>query len=291
MASKVFILSKGDAILPICCFLLISTILSCGPKLPKPITVTKEEPSEIIYAPSISGLRVTALNGETNLYWKTDRQDGQAFGGYDIYIVPSDMNLRATPQPRNQSRYPGDTDLDPESESFKAEGLEPGKIYKTWVVAYSSNTKSQSVSDTVLFCPMITGEITLSLLYSNEDSGYDFSKGRYVSARSAESDIMFFAGKGLPKLSAPERLDPKLQATRFRDIGAETAFNSFRTFSNEGFSGVQSLPLRKGNLYLIKTADNHFAKLECTDITGEGGRQRVRLRFMYNPVKQYTKFQ
>ncbi len=261
--------------------IIISTFgFSCGPKPPK----TKGKP-KAVWVPSLSALSASSFNGETVLKWKTDRDINQPFGGYDIYIVPSEGIGKDDVSKFNDSRYPGDTDADPQTESFQTTDVKPGFVYRAWVIAYSLDGSAFSTSDTVLFRPLMRGEFTLNLRYSKDSSGYDFSRGKYVPARSRWSDILFFAGKGKAKLSAPSKLDYGLSPTEFIDLGRELTFEKVREYPKREFSGKTSVRLKVGDFYILRTADNHFAELLCTDIFGEMGRMKAKFKYVYNTVK------
>ncbi|MBD3232173.1 MAG: hypothetical protein GF315_00455 [candidate division Zixibacteria bacterium] len=266
--------------------LIIILIFACAPKPPVEEAPVVEEIPEL----QIYDLDITSINGTTEFTWKSDRQQGEPFGGYDIFVVPVEYESGESPEPLNETPYPGDVDGNPEVEEFTTTGIETGKVYKGWVRAYSVDRDIYTSTDTVRFSPMKKGEFTISLRYSTASSGYDFSRGRMVPARSPEADIMFFGSRGEPKLAAPEKLYREFADTRYFDMGMREQFNELIDYSRVRNAGKDSVPLKMGHIYLVRTADNHYAKVVCTGISGDGGRKKASFNYVYNPVKGYDRF-
>ncbi len=266
--------------------LIILTGFACAPKPPVEEAPVVEEIPEL----QIYDLDITSINGTTEFTWKSDREQGVPFGGYDIFAAPVDYESDEPLEPLNETPYPGDVDGNPEIEVFTTTGIESGKVYKGWVRAYSVDREVYTSTDTVRFAPMKKGSFTISLRYSTANSGYDFSRGRSVPARSPEADIMFFGSRGEPKLAAPEKLYREFAATRYFDTGMRKQFNEIIDYSRVKNAGKDSAPLKVGHIYLVRTADGHYAKVVCTDISGDGGRKKASFNYVYNPVKGYDRF-
>lgn len=259
---------------------------SCGPK---PGVEVKETPSS--YVPEVFGLRILASNGLARMQWKTDRDKGETFGGYDVYMVPADNVSSQRLEPINAIRYPGDTDGNPRVESFETDEIRPGEVYKGWVVAYSGNGENRSASDTIEFCPVTEGEFTISLLYSRTEGGFDLSAGRYAPARSPDSDIMFYGRGTVPRISAPASLDESFNKTRFAYCDRDKDFDSVIEFDPLEYEWRTSIPLTIGKPFLAILSNGRFAKLVCTGLKGKSGRAKASFRYVYIPVEGYLRFQ
>ncbi|MBD3168742.1 MAG: hypothetical protein GF307_04610 [candidate division Zixibacteria bacterium] len=256
---------------------------SCGPKPPG------EKPGvEEAAIPEITGFTISTEEGNASFLWNTTRQKGETIGGYDIFMVPEGENPGEPVKPLNETPYPGDVDADPTRETFKFSNAEPGKIYKTWVRLYSADGENYVSSDTIIYSPVYKGQIVLNLRWSVRTSSYDFSRRSYVPARSLDSDIMIMSGKGEPKIYSPNRMNDDFRRTVFADPGLK--YEDLNIFNPESYDWQESLPLERGNTYLMRTADGHYAKLKCARIEGEGGRLQATFIYCYIPARGYYKF-
>ncbi|UCD94702.1 MAG: hypothetical protein JSU69_01225, partial [Candidatus Zixiibacteriota bacterium] len=56
------------------------------------------------------------------------------------------------------------------------------------------------------------------------------------------------------------------------------------------FTPVETMPVREGESYLVRTADNRFAKIRVEKITGEGKERSLKVKYIYQTIEDLMRF-
>ena len=243
--------------------------------------------------------RVVNLNvepGDRSLYlqWQVDRSEGQAFSGYNIYLLPGTSEVAGVPDaPAEDTRpihpvpYPGDTDDDPTHVGFEAENLQNGIWYSCYVRPVATSGRLGAPSEVRHAVCRPGGRTTLQPIFSGDVDGFDFSAGRHVNTDAGDCDVAFFVKNSLLTLIAPSEIDPLLHETRFWDAGSHGAFDAIVEFETEG-TGVTRLEPRVGHIYVYQTFDGRFGKFRIDAIERDSDTPTIHFEFMYQPIPGLT---
>jgi len=209
-------------------------------------------------------LEIQTGSQTAKLFWQVNRDSSAIISGYNIYFVDSSNNEGEL---YNNSPYPGDTDGDITRESIILPDLENGRTYSAYIkTVYTDYTLSEP-SATVSFTPLAQGTITLSQNHTDNNSGYSFALEKYTKARDFENDIYIYSTGTKAGISSPSRLHSSLRETLI------TRNN------NSDFTQ----PLKKGQIYILTTADGAKVKLALTSLSDRPSALEATFDYIYYP--------
>lgn len=250
--------------------IISAVVLSCAPK-PK-MAQTPETPE----IPIPYELKTIAFNGKAILSWKIDRPASFVSGGYNIYLAesPSDSGKLYNLVP-----YPGDTDGDPNKETFEITDLKNGQIYKTWVRVLASDGTLGAWSEKHLFVPHEVGQLKVYFDMLHDSSGYSFAKRKYTKARDYDNDFYLYEKNGV-HISSPSLYNSGLRESDFELLPVRPP-KELR--SHPKLSKTTSMAILKTKSYSIRTADDGLAFIKVDKYIGTGNLKRAIIRYGYLP--------
>jgi hypothetical protein len=240
----------------------------------------------------VQNLQVEPADRALRLSWDVERTANQVFSGYYIYIVPlpdgteslSGEALQAAER-FNSAPFPGDTDGDPEHETYLAEGLDNGVPYVCFVRAVGSDGHIGPPGRTRTLICRPGGKAMLQRFFSGDRDGFDFSHGEYVNSDALECDIAYYRKDDRDHVISPSRIDELIKETRFWDAGAHERFDAVTAWQPEGPGTTQFTP-RTGHLYVYRTAERCYGKIWITAIADEAGERTIRFEYMYQTIPE-----
>ena len=267
---------------------MFSLLCSCGPsRLPEPEMGKYEgiRPTE---------LEVGADSGRALLKWRTNRRD-VPIQGYNVYIsehqmiAPGDSGkvISADVPAFNTVVYPGDTDPAVDYETFEANGLTDGIVYRATVTIVFADGEESRHSNVVRFICHPQGEFSLRQRYRGEQDGYSFAASDYVRSNDLGNQIYYAVIDGDDFLLSPSRLDDVLESTEFYPSEIRSIYDSFDPPSGPG---LDKIGIYEGMGCLLKTEAGQYVKVIVAGFSGTGDDRRVDLMFSFMPLPGYSDF-
>lgn len=247
-------------------------IIGCGPK------VAEEVPTGC-YPQNV---KVDVNDGMMDVSWKNSCD--QLISGYNVYI--SEQEPATASEPNNNGPFPGDTNPDDGIEHYKAEHLENGKKYYVSVrIIKPDQTLSKPSNEVVAVCGP-RGDIDLSVRYKSDKDGYSLEKNEYVRADNVDNDLYFYSKDGKDYISSPNKLDGFLRNNRFGKINYKGDFDGLKKklSSMSINSNEDRISVKKGDWFVLRTADNKTALFQVKDFSGSGEQRHVSLFFAFSPL-------
>jgi hypothetical protein len=230
------------------------------------------------------------------LRWDTDCPDSILLSGYYIYLqdrpIYEKYGARIPPssvEPFNLTPYPGDTDPEDSYETMTVEYLDNGVEYFISVrTAYPDRTISVSSNEVSVICRP-EGEFELAYRYAGLNDGFSFALGEHVRADAEENDLYYYHKEGTDYIRSPHMLNGFLRNSRFDSLGKTKDIYQYPELDYT-FTPVETMPVREGESYLVKTADSRFAKIRIEKITGEGKERSLRIKYVYQTIEDLMRF-
>lgn len=163
-----------------------------------------------------------------------------------------------------------------------------------------SLSKASNEVDTA---PVLIGSGTIYEFRSTlgNPSGFSFAENRaYSMVYTNASHIDIYLGttrsddtEGDLVLKSPDLVsstnpDWRTRVTQIKTLG--TGWNNFNATTDAGWNSSRYELVSLGRVYAIKTPDNHFVKLEVTNLSGSYPNRTITFRYAYQPITNYTHF-
>ncbi len=276
---------------------IAALLIQCGPRRglqeEKPV-IQKEIPSPPDCTPQ--NLTVRPGDGRLLLKWETNCPESVLVSGYNIYLLRSPLdkddlgpNLRESIKPYNDSPYPGDTGSDGKFETIRIERLNNAIEYFVTVrTVFPDGRLSPSSNEVSAICRP-EGEFALAFRYADLNDGFSFAEEKSLRADAADNDIYFYEKDGFDFIASPHRLNGFLRHSGFYSLGKTGDIYQYPKIEID-FPAVEKLPAIVGESYLVKTADGNFAKLRIEDASGKDKDRRLKIKYIYQTVKNLTRF-
>ena len=276
--------------------ILATLFLQCAPPAEKGKVREEEKQITISIPCSPTGLAIKPGNKKLLLKWFTNCAETVLLSGYNIYLLreplekkyfyvnpPSDIG------PFNATPYPGDTDPNDSFETMEIDGLENGVEYFVSVRSvFPDGIVSASSNEVGVICRP-EGEFVLAFRYANLNDGFSFARGISARADASANDIYFFDKDGYDFIASPDRLNGFLRKSGIFSLGKTKDIYQYPQFQID-VEPVEKMPVRTGESYLIKTADGNYAKIRIEDISGENKNRKLKIRYIYQTIKNLIRF-
>jgi len=272
-------------------------IIQCGP--PKKIeperpTFIKEPPRPEECTPQ--NLTVRPGDRKLSLKWETDCPDSVLISGYNIYLLRKPLHkddygsdIPGSLKPYNDAPYPGDTDSNGKFESIDVERLINALEYFITVRTVFPDGRVSPASNEVSAICRPEGEFTLAYRYSDLNDGFSFAKGKPARADASDNDLYFYDKDGFDFIASPHRINGFLRTSAIYSLGKTSDIHQYPKLVID-FPSAEKMPVLVGESYVIKTADNNFAKLRIEDATGEGQDRKLKIKYIYQTAKDLARF-
>jgi hypothetical protein len=269
-------------------FAVMMLIAGCGP-IKKDGRIIRDECSPL-------NLTVSSDNQKLFLRWETDCPENILTSGYYIYVQNKPLDtaiLTGLPpskiQPFNHTAYPGDTDPDNSYETMAIENLDNGVEYFVSVrTAFPDKSLSQSSNQVAVMCRP-EGIFELAFRYAAENDGFSFNLGKTVRADAEENDLYFFSKDGLDFIGSPHRLNGFIRKSGFYSLGKTNDIYHYPSLDLD-YQPSDKMPVNVGESYLIKTADNRYAKIRIESASGELRKRVIKISYIYQTRKNLMRF-
>lgn len=201
-----------------------------------------------------AGIISISLDNAVELKWIENPEPDLA--GYNVYV---------------SSRYDGKYELIGSSRtaSFVDRGAANGSTYYYAVTAYDhSGNESELSTDVVYDTPRPEGRnVTLrNRLVDPMLAGYDFSRYSILHYDTDETDLFFeITQDGVPYLVVWDDSD-------IQDMGYTENLDEITAAPLSGWNPTGDALAVRGHTYVIRTFDNHFAKVRIVDVNSSGVR-------------------
>lgn len=198
------------------------------------------------------GIRTISLDNAVEMYWYENQEPDIA--GYKIYVSDS---------------YDGRYDLIGSSRAatFVDRGARNGYTYYYAVTAYDfSGNESRLSRDVAYDTPRPEGyHVQLIDRFANPlKAGYDFSDYSILHYDTDFTDLYAeFTQSGIPYFVVWEDTD-------IQDMGYTTDLDEISVAPQKGWSPTRDAHAIIGHTYVVRTWDNHYAKVRVTDILPGG---------------------
>lgn len=195
------------------------------------------------------GIVSISLDNAVELVWIENQE--RDLDGYNIYV---------------SDRYDGRYSYIGNSRSsrFIDHGAVNGRTYYYAVSAYDfTGNESDLSKDVVYDTPRPEGRDVqlLDRFLAPDRAGYDFSRFRSVHYDTDETDFFFeISDRGIPWLVVWDDSD-------IQDMGFTKNLDEISRAPVEGWNPTGDALAVRGHTYVIKTFDNHYAKLRIIDVT------------------------
>ncbi len=269
-------------------FIMAAYAVGCGPSVRYEELITEEcTPGELSVQPN---------DRQLTIRWETNCPDDKLLSGYFIYLEPkpvSEKYLASYPpkslKPFNLAPYPGDTDPESSYETMVISNLENGVEYFVSVRTVFPDKKLSVSSNQVSTMCRPEGEFELAFRYAAPNDGFSFSNNTAVRADAEENDIYFYNKDGFDFLASPHRINGFLRESKFYSLGKTKDIYQYPTMEID-FEAVEKMPVLVGESYLIKTADNKYAKIRIEDTSGEGKQRVLKIKYIYQTKSSLMRF-
>ncbi|MFH2037574.1 MAG: hypothetical protein ABIJ45_14330, partial [Candidatus Zixiibacteriota bacterium] len=234
-----------------------------------------------------SNLTVKSNDRTLFLKWNTNCDKGTLISGYYIYLQEKPIDeaiLDSLPpkniKPFNLAAYPGDTDPETAYETMTISNLDNGVEYYLSVrTTFPDRSLTRSSNQVNVICRP-EGEFELDFRFSSQRDGFSFAKGATVRADGENNDVYFFSKDGVDFLASPNRLNGFIRKSQFFSLGKTKDIYQYPEVSFD-YEPVEKIPAFEGESYIIKTADNRYAKIRIESITGELKQRKIKLKYIY----------
>lgn len=241
-------------------------------------------------------LSIQPNDRQLTLKWDTNCPRDRLISGYFIYLEAkpvSDKNLLSYPpkslKPFNLAPYPGDTDPETSYETMLISNLENGVEYFVSVRTVFPDKKLSVSSNQVSTMCRPEGEFELAYRYAATNDGFSFSNNEAVRADAEGNDLYFYYKDGFDFVASPHRINGFLRESEFFSLGKTKDIYQYPTMDID-FEAVEKMPVIVGESYLIKTADNRFAKIRIEDASGEGKQRVLKIKYIYQTKDNLMRF-
>ena len=133
------------------------------------------------------------------------------------------------------------------------------------------------------------GEFELAYRYTGLNDGFSFALGEPVRADAEENDLYFYSKDEVDYIRSPHRLNGFLRHSSFDSLGKTKDIYQYSELDYT-FTPIETMPVREGESYLVKTADNRFAKIRIRKITGEGKERSLKIKYIYQTIEDLMRF-
>ena len=198
------------------------------------------------------GIISFSLDNSVELVWIENQEPD--LHGYNIFV---------------SNRYDGKYELIGTSRTarFLDRGAVNGRTYYYAVTAFDvSGNESDLSKDVVYDTPRPEGH-NLTLLdrfIAADRAGYDFSSFRILNYDTDQTDVFFeITNTGIPYLVVWDDSD-------IQDMGYTSDLDEITRAPQDGWNTTGDALAVEGHTYIVKTFDNHFAKVRVADITPNG---------------------
>lgn len=267
--------------------IIAGLVIQCGPPPSKDEAIHKQcAPGKLTAKPN---------DGSLFLKWETPCSENVVVSGYNIYFERESLNkyqnkkLPGHIKSFNSAPYPGDADPETSFETIEIGGLENGVEYFVSVRTVYSDGHISSASNEVPIICRPEGEFELAYRYKADNDGFSFSEGVTARADSDENDLYFYGKDGVNFLASPHRLNGFIRKSQFYSLGPTENIYQYPELELD-FSPVDRIPINIGESYIVLTADGNYAKLRIEDITGENKERIVKIKYIYQTLKELMKF-
>lgn len=236
-------------------------------------------------------IRADVNNNSMTVIWKSDCD--KLTSGYNIYVseIPlwnkyKNKQLPESVKPHNFVYFPGDTNRADGIEHYQADGLENGKQYFVSVrTVYPDRSLSKSSREITAFC-YPKGVIELPLRNKAKIDGFSFGLNKSVSTTDLNNDIYFFSKDGKNYLNSPNKMDGFLRRNKLLKLPFKGEFKEIiGDVENSAYvPQKEKVEVNKGDWIQIMTEDFKFVLVKVLDISGEGGKKKIKLFYAANTV-------
>lgn len=267
---------------------IIDLVVGCAPSM-RGIRTTTEEcaPCNLIIKPD---------DHKLSLKWDINCPEGTILSGYFIYLREKPIYEKyhstlppSSIKPFNPTPYPGDTDPEDNFETMMIENLDNGVEYFVSVrTVFPDKTISVSSNEVSVICRP-EGEFELAFRYAGLNDGFSFALGQPIRADGDANDLYFFSKDGFDFIASPNRLNGFLRKSEFYSLGKTKDIYEHPEL-NLDIPSVEKMPIFEGESYLIKTADNNYAKIRIEKISGENKERTLRITYIYQTARNLMRF-
>ncbi len=195
------------------------------------------------------GIITFSLDNAVELVWIENQESD--LDGYNIFV---------------SDRYDGRYELIGTSRTarFTDRGVTNGRTYYYAVTAFDFRGNESDLSKDVVYDtprPEGRGVQLLDRFIATDRAGYDFSMFRVLYYDTDETDIFFeITDRNIPYLVVWDDSD-------IQDMGYTNNLDEITRAPQEGWNSTGDALAVRGHTYVVKTFDNHYAKIRVTDIT------------------------
>lgn len=264
------------------CVLFIFSLLSCGPK--------QAIETEAQYSCQPRGLVIESISSKyAKIAWNPGCRGTRILRGFNIYLLPEPLDQMSSNgelpdgiEPFNKLIFPGDTESNPNRETYEIRGIENSVIYFAHVRTVNSNGSLSKPSNEIELVCIAKGEIALGLSHTGSNDGFSLAKAEYCSTNDLANDFYVFENDSWFYLCSPSRLSPVNRNTRIYDLGSANQLGDLPIDSPVG-EGEEKVRAVNMGLYLIVTEEGHQAKLRMKYASGNGNKKRIYFEYIYKP--------
>jgi len=198
------------------------------------------------------GIISFSLDNSVELVWIENQEPD--LRGYNIFV---------------SNRYDGKYELIGTSHTarFTDRGAVNGQTYYYAVTAFDvSGNESDLSKDVVYDTPRPEGRNTqvFDRFIAPDRGGYDFSLFRVLHYDTDQTDVFFeITSTGIPYLVVWDDSD-------IQDMGYTSNLDEITRAPQAGWNSTGDALAVEGHTYIVKTFDNHYAKIRVTDIAPNG---------------------
>lgn len=222
--------------------------------------------------------------------WNPGCKGTRILQGFNIYLLPEPLTkmsengeLPKGIEPFNKLIYPGDTEGDPNRETYEIKEIDNSVIYYVHVRTVNSDGSLSKPSNEVELVTVARGEIALALAHSGINDGFSLDRAKYCHTNDLANDFYVFEKDSWFYLCSPARLSPVNRETRIYDLGSSNKLGDLPVDLPPG-GGEQKVRLVKRSLYLVVTEEGHQAKLRMKYDSGNGTEKRIYFEYLYQPT-------
>jgi hypothetical protein len=228
--------------------LLLATLISFG-AVSCSRNATGPDPDSTAPFPPV-GIVTTSLDHGVLLKWIDNQEPDLA--GYNVYVS---VSYRGTYTLIGSSK----------KNSFLDADALNGQTYYYAVTAYDAHGNESDLSADVVYDTPRPEGVGVSLTERTSDpahGGYDFSQYAIVNYDTNLTDFYFEAsGAGFPYLAV-------WQDTDIQDMGYTVDLDEITKAPSAGWSPTKDAVAIAGHTYVVRTFDNHYAKVRIASVSG-----------------------
>jgi len=257
-------------------------LISCGP----PTQMDTGESKRCL--PRSLSLEKTA-NNYALIAWDPGCSGTRIMRGFNIYLSSTPLvkkypgaELPSSIEPFNVEIYPGDTVGDPDRETYECEDIENAVIYYAHVRAVYNDNSLSAPTNEIEIISYPQGEFSLAVSYSGSNDGFSFFQNSHCRTNDIENDLYFYHKDGVDYLCSPARLGPVNRSTKIYPGRKDSSLDDLLSAVDKK-QPVEKAELRLNDVFLIITEDGYPARLQVTDINGNGEDRVVKFEYIYRP--------